>query len=455
MTAATSVLNTAKLQAIREREVARFATITPKSRELYRRSRALMPNGVPNSWMAAFYPGTEIYAVEGKGCHFTDVDGNRYLDMSQCDLSMVCGFGPEAVTRAVADRFGRGSHFLLPTEDAIAVCMLLAERFGMPFWQFTLSASTANTEAIRICRRATGRDKVLVFDGKYHGHIDETLVEAIGGDHQADHHGLPRNVAEGTVVVPFNDLPAVETALKSGNVACVLAEPVMTNMGLIMPDDGFHTALRVLTLAHGALLIIDEAHTQSAAYGGFTRHWKLQPDILTLGKSLGGGVPIGAYGVSPALKDVIERNSKSQVGEGRTLALGGTTYGNALNMAAARAALEHVLTEGAFQRIESLSKRLADGIDGLIAAHGLPWRAQRLGNRSGLCLGPELPRNARESSERVSRPLNTAIRPFMANRGIWEPIYIHGPSVAVAHTAGDVDSYIGVLGEFMEELLSR
>jgi glutamate-1-semialdehyde 2,1-aminomutase len=448
------LLDGAKLEAIRLREVERFHLSTPRSRALYARSRALMPNGVPSSWMAAFYPGTQIFVAEGKGCRFRDVDGNSYLDMTQCDLSMVCGFGPEAIARAVAERFDSGSHFLLPTEDAIAVCALLVERFGMPYWQFTLSASAANTEAIRICRRATGRDKVLIFEGKYHGHIDETLVTASGERHVADHYGLPRNSADGTVVVPFNDLAALEKALRTGDIACILAEPVMTNMGVILPEDGFFAALRAMTRAHGALLIIDETHTQVAAYGGFTRRWQLEPDILTTGKALGGGVPIGAYGISAALKDLIESNTEPQTGEGMTLALGGTTYGNALNMAAARAALEHVLTEAAYARVEALGKKLADGIDGLLAAQGLPWRAFRLGNRSGVCLGTTLPRNAWEAAERVSRPLNLATRAFMANRGVWEPIYIHGPSVGFAHSAEDVDEYLDRLDHLLRELVS-
>ncbi len=303
-----------KLQALRAEEVARFKAQTPRSNALYAESRGLMPNGVPCSWMAAFYPGTEIFVARGDGAHFTDVDGNRYLDMTQCDLSMVCGFGPAPIARAVAERFATGSHFLLPTEDAIAVARLLRERFGMAAWQFTLSASAANTEAFRIARRATGRDKVLIFSGKYHGHIDETLVRGDdSGASEPDHHGLPRGVEQRTIEVPFNDLDAVERALRAGDVACVLAEPVMTNIGVIHPDDGFHAGLRELTRRHGALLIIDETHTQVACFGGFTRKWRLQPDILTLGKCVGGGVPIGVYGLTDELRDLVERNTEPQV----------------------------------------------------------------------------------------------------------------------------------------------
>ncbi|MBA4100323.1 MAG: aspartate aminotransferase family protein [Rhodospirillum sp.] len=449
-------LDIEQLRALRAEEVARFNARIPRSNALYAESRGLMPNGVPCSWMAAFYPGTEIFVARGDGATFTDVDGNRYLDMTQCDLSMVCGFGPAPVARAVAERFANGSHFLLPTEDAIAVCRLLRARFGMAAWQFTLSASAANTEAFRIARRATGKDKVLIFSGKYHGHIDETLVRGdAGGASEPDHHGLPRGVEQRTIEVPFNDLDAVERALKGGDVACVLAEPVMTNIGVIHPDDGFHAGLRDLTRRHGALLIIDETHTQVACFGGFTRKWRLEPDILTLGKCVGGGVPIGVYGLTADLSDLVERNTEPQIPvDGKTLAIGGTTYGNALNMAAARAALEAVLTEEGYRRVETLGEALADGIDSLLARHELPGRAYRLGNRSGLCLTDTLPRNAAEAARCISSDLNRWIRPFMANRGVWEPIYIHGPSASFAHTAEDIATYLSAFDEMLTRLKS-
>jgi glutamate-1-semialdehyde aminotransferase len=445
------MLNAAKLLELCDKERANFRARIPRSRALHAQSYPLMPHGVPNSWMAGFYPGTEIFAAKGSGAWFEDVDGNRYLDMTQCDLSMVCGYGPAPIARAVAERFAAGSHFLLPTEDAIAVCDLLKARFGMPAWQFTLSASAANTEAIRIARFATGRDKVLIFAGKYHGHLDETLVEASGPEHQ----GLPRAIEQGTIVVEFNDLAATEAALKSGDVACILAEPVMTNIGVIHPDDGFLDGLRDLTRRHGALLIIDETHTQTACFGGFTRKWNLQPDILTLGKCVGGGVPIGVYGMTQDLRDLVERNTEPTKTHGKTLALGGTMLGNALNLAAARAALEHVLTEEHYARVEKLGGELADGIDALIAERALPWRAQRLGNRSGLCLSRTPPRNAREAHKALSQELNHFARAFLANREIWEPIYIHGASVSFAHGKDDVRLYLNRLGELLDRVVAE
>lgn len=444
-------LSAPKLLELRDKELARFHLKIPRSRALYEQSRRIMPHGVPNSWMAGFYPGTEIFAARGSGAHFEDVDGNRYLDMTQCDLSMACGIGPETISRAVAERFAAGSHFLLPTEDAIEVCRLLTARFGLPAWQFTLSASAANTEAIRIARLATGHDKVLIFAGKYHGHLDETLVEPSAEQgSEPGHHGLPRGVEQKTIIVQFNDLNAVEAALRGGDIACILAEPVMTNIGVIHPDAGFLDGLRALARRHGALLIIDETHTQVACFGGFTRKWRLQPDILTIGKCVGGGVPIGAYGLTGELKDLVERNTEPTVTRGKTLAVGGTTYGNALNMAAARAALESVLTEEGYDRVEALGAKLADGIDALIDERNLPWRAQRLGNRSGLCLSKDLPRNATEAATAISQTLNHAARAFMANRGVWEPIYIHGPSVSFAHTEDDVATYLAALSAFLD-----
>lgn len=448
-------LNDDILAAIRATELNEFHTKIPKSRALYEESRKVLTRGVPSSWMASAYPGTDIFIAKGSGCFIEDVDGNRYLDMTQCDLSMVCGYGPQTVSEAVAKRFAAGSHFLLPTEDAIAVGRDLAARFGMPFWQFTLSASAANTEAIRISRFATGRDKVLIFAGKYHGHFDESLVKESGNGTAPEHKGLPRNVAERTVVVPFNDLEAVRSAIAEGDIACVMTEPVMTNIGVILPDDGFHDGLRSLTRETGTMLIIDETHTQASAYGGFTRLWGLEPDILTSGKCLGGGVPIGGYGLSAELNTLVEENLESEETGGVALALGGTNYGNALNMAAARAALETILTEPAYDRVTALGAKLADGIDAVIADHGLPWRAHRLGNRSGICLSEILPRHAGEARSCISEPLNLAARAFMANRGIWEPMYIHGPSISFAHEENDVATYLDAFEQFIGHVIAE
>ena len=446
-------LDNAVLKEIRAKELAEFRRRTKKSQETFERSRTRMPGGVPQKWMVALWEGTEMFVAKGKGCHFEDLDGNSYLDMTLCDMSMTCGFGPEAVAKAVEKQFREGSHFLLPTENALEVCDLLFDRFKMQYWQFTLSASTANTEAIRISRAITGREKVLVFDGKYHGHIDETLVQNSPDGIVQSNLGPARDTVENTSIVPFNDVEALERALRSKEYACILAEPVMTNMGVIMPDDGFLQKLRDLTKETGTLMIIDETHSHVAHYGGFTRHWGLKPDILTLGKFLGGGVPIGAYALSQAVNDFVVAHSEPAVGDGPSLAIGGTMFGNSLGMASALAALTHVLTEENYARTQALGARLADGIDEALKRHGLPWRAHRLSNRSGICMSMELPRNSMESSRTMSPELNLAARAFMANRGVWEPFFIHGPAVSFSHTADDIDTYLAVFNQMLENVV--
>ncbi|MGF1611690.1 MAG: aminotransferase class III-fold pyridoxal phosphate-dependent enzyme [Kiloniellales bacterium] len=443
-------LDRARLAALRAREDAAFEARIPRSLALRAEGRAVMPNGVPMGWMAGLYRHPPLTVTKGEGAHFEDVDGNRYLDMNQADLSMNCGFGPPAVTAAVAARMRDGSSFLLPTEDAIAVSRLLGERFGLPCWQYTLSASSANAEAIRVARVATGREKVLLFGGKYHGHIDDTLVKAFGSGTGPELLGLPRAAAERAVVVPFNDLDALRAALRGGDIACVITEPALTNIGVVLPEPGFLAAAKAETTAAGALFILDETHTHMAAYGGLTRAWQLEADMVSLGKSLGGGVAIGAYGMTRALADVMERHLDVDVGA-PGLAVGGTLYANALSLAAARAALEQVLTPAGYAHVQALGKQLADGIDALIARHGLPWKAHRLGGRSGFCLRPHWPRNAEEGGHSIDVAFIDARRVFMANRGVWEAIATAGPAASFAHTAGDIERYLDVLAAFLVE----
>ena len=408
-----------------------------------------MPAGVPMAWMAGMYAHPPLFVSHGDGAYFEDVDGNRYLDMNQADLSVSCGFNPPEVAAAVQQRFTHGSQFLLPTEDAIVVSELLADRFPLPYWQYTLSASTANQEALRLARLATGAERVVLFDGGYHGHIEDTLAEPLDRGSEPAYLGLSKDAGRYTIRLPFNDLDAVAKALRPGDVACVITEPALTNVGLVLPDEGYMDGLRALTREHGVLLILDEAHTQSMAYGGLTRSWGLEPDILTLGKSLGGGIPIGAYGVTTELGSLMERHLDDLIAREHGFASGGTLYANALCMASARAALTHVLTPERYSAAEQLGTKLADGIDSLIGEHGLPWRAHRLGSRSGFCLTPTLPRNASQASRSIDIDLIDARRVFMANRGVWEAIASAGPAISFAHEEQDIDRYLTVLGEFL------
>jgi glutamate-1-semialdehyde 2,1-aminomutase len=438
------------LWTLRAQEQLQFDSVTRRSAELGERARRSMPDGVPMAWMAGLYGHRPLFVAHADGCRFTDVDGTTYVDFNQADLSATSGFTPPAVLEAISERAARGLQFLLPVEEAIEAAELLAERYGLPGWQFTLSASGANAEAIRLARHRTGRDALVVFGGHYHGHLDDTLVK--GDEHAAQPEllGLNPRAAAGTRIVAFNDLTTLERVLARGDVAAVITEPALTNVGIVLPDDGFHATLRELTRAHGSLLVLDETHTQTFAYGGLTRAWGLEPDIVALGKSTGGGIPVGAYGMTHDLRDHMERHRDVYVGGERGLATGGTTYANPLSLAATVATLRRIQTPQAFERIAALGARLADGIEAAATVHGLTWRAHRLGGRSGYCLEPELPRNAEEAARSLDVELIDLRRLFMANRGVWDAIASAGPAASFAHTEPDVDEYLDVLEEFLD-----
>ena len=350
------------------------------------------------AWMAGLYDHRPLYVAHGAGCRFTDVDGNDYVDFNQADLSATCGFAPPAVLAAIAERAARGLQFLLPVEEGIEAAELLAERYGLPAWQFTLAASGANAEAIRLARHPTGRD-LSSSSAATTTAISTTRSSPATARRRPELLGVNPRAAADTRVVPFNDARRARTRARAGDVAAVITEPALTNVGVVLPDDGFLARVRALTRANGALLMLDETHTQTVAYGGLTRAWALEPDIITLGKSLGGGVPIGAYGMTGDLRDRMERH-RDAYGRRLGLATGGTTYANPLSLAAAVAVLRAIHTPEAFERTAALGAQLADGIEAAAARYGLPWRAHRLGGRSGYCLEPELPRDAARRSAR-------------------------------------------------------
>jgi glutamate-1-semialdehyde 2,1-aminomutase len=440
-----------RLHTVRVREDALFRSRIPRSLELAARARRSMPDGVPMAWMAGLYRHAPIFVEEGSGAYFRDVDGNTYLDMNQSDMSMNCGYGSPLVVAIGSESLRKGSQFLLPTEDAIVVSELLAERFGIPYWQYTLSASSANTEALRLARVATGRDKIVVFHGSYHGHIDDTLVESKGATSVPSLLGTSIQVANLTRVVPFNQPDALAAALSPGDVSAVITEPALTNIGVVQPEPDFHSFLRAVTRQADTLMILDETHTQMAAWGGLTRKLGLDPDIVTLGKSLGGGIAIGAYGMSETLARVMERHLDIDIGPSG-LATGGTMYANALSLATARAALQDILTFEGYQQVNVLGTHLADCIEHAALKHGLAWRAHRLGGRSGFCLRPTLPLNAEDAALSLDIDFIDTRRVFMANRGIWEAIATTGPSASFAHSNADIVYYLDVLNSFLDEI---
>ncbi len=453
-----SIMPTVDHRLVRElknREDARFREARPKCAELLQRGRLVMPNGVPMAWHVGSYHHLPLWAVEGHGARFSDADGFEYSDFNIADMSMFCGYAPEALIRAVSERMSRGHQFLLPVEDAIIVSEELGRRYGLPKWQYTLSASQANTEVIRVARIATGRDKVLLFDGKYHGHFDQTLVELDAeGKLVPEERGLPACVTEQTRIVPFNDPEALGRALERGDIALVLTEPALTNnFGLILPDPGFHATLRELTRNTGTLLAYDETHTQVVGPGGLTALWGLEPDFVSAGKSIAGGVPFGAWGMTEALADLLTQ-IKDPDGERSDLAaIGGTLFGNALSLAAARAAMLEILTPEAYAHTQRLGRRLAEGMRAGVQRAGLPWHIHHLACRSGYTFQATPVRNADEARLCRDDLLTRLIRIWLANRGVWEAIVGAGPVCSVPATDEDVDAYLAAWNELLGALV--
>jgi glutamate-1-semialdehyde 2,1-aminomutase len=447
-----SGVDPARVAALKQREDAAFVEMRPRSQELWASGQPVMPNGVPMSWLRTSYDHLPLFIESAAGARLLDVDGHEYADFNIADMSMFTGYGPAPVVEAVSRQVVRGSQYLLPTEDSIWVAGELARRYGLPLWQFTLAASSANTEVIRIARSSTGREKVLFFDGKYHGHFDDVLVEIEDGHLVPEEHGLPRDVTARTLVVPFNDLEALERALAGREVAVVITEPALTNnVGLLMPDNGFHDGLRELTRRTGTLLAHDETHTQVVGPGGLTAQWGLAPDFVTVGKSIAAGIPLGAYGMTEEVAAVLQRpagrdDRKPQV------AVGGTLFGNPVSMAAARAAMGEVLTDEAYAHTQRLGGRLSDGLAEVVAASGLRWTTHRFWPRSGMTFAPTMARTAAEAIVDLDVPLRRLARVYLANRGVWDAIVGAGPTCCVAATDEDVDAYLAAFTGLVAEL---
>lgn len=429
-------------------EESRFAEANPTSRRLHAEALGHVWGGVPMHWMRLWAGPYPLYAVAARGARVTDADGHDYVDFCLGDTGALFGHAPAPVARAVAEQAARGLTFMLPTADAVQVARGLADRFGLPLWQFALSASDANRFAIRMARAATGRRRVVVFDGCYHGGLDETMVELSNGATVAAANAIGTGVdpASITRAVPFNDLAALEAALAPGDVACVLAEPALTNFGLVLPDPGFHDGARRLTRAAGALLVLDETHTICAGQGGGTRAFGLDPDIVTLGKPVAGGVPAATYGFTRAVADAVEASVAGI--EGFIAGIGGTLTGAALGLAAMRAALDHVLTDEAYEGMDRQARRLAEGWAGVIVAHGLPWSVARLGARVEIRFAPCAPRNAGEARAHHDGVLDRALRLWFLNRGYLLTIFYNVALIAPATTDADIDGAIAALDGF-------
>jgi glutamate-1-semialdehyde 2,1-aminomutase len=436
-------LDRARIGELHAGELARFRQGRPRSLAMLGRARAHMPNGVPMAWMASDND-QPVFVDCGQGPGFTDIDGFSYVDFNASDLAMFCGHANPAIVAAVQAQAARSTQFLLPTEASVQVAEELARRYPVGQWQFTLSATQANTEAIRLARAVTGRDVILLFQGHYHGHFEEGLVDLADGRAVPVQRGLSKGVTGRVRIAQFNDPGTLRTALEPGDVALVLTEPAMTNyLHLLLPEPGWHQALRELTRQHGTLLAIDETHTHVTGPGGATGLWNLQPDIVTIGKAVAGGLPLGAYGVTAQLGEHLDAASN--------IATGGTLFGNPLSAAAAKAALTEVLVAGAYRHTTDLGGQLAAGIGDAIKAAGLPWTAIRFGPRSGQWYGPK-PRTGAEAYALTDGQLTRLVRIWLANRGIWEALPGAGPTVPIPATHADVTRYTNAYGELLAQL---
>ena len=442
-----------RLPALVRREEARFAREHPRSRELAANARRHLLAGVPMHWMAKWPGGFPVFVAEAHGSRFTDVDGHEYVDFCLGDTGAMSGHAPAATLRAVAEQSARGITTMLPTNDALWVAEELSRRFGIGSWQFALTATDANRFSIRLARHVTGRPKVLVFEGCYHGTVDETFATLSGGRVVARRGNLgpPVSLEETTKVVEWNDLEGLEAALAPRDVAVVLTEPALTNVGIVHPEQGFHDGLRRLTRDAGTWLAIDETHTICCGPGGYTHAHRLEPDVVTIGKPIAGGIPAAAYGFTDALAEQVAASIELEdVDVG---GVGGTLAANALSLAAMRATLGEVLTDEAFARMIPLAERWTAGVEGAIAGAGLPWHVTRLGCRAEYLFGPEPPRNGTEAHAAADFALERFMHLHALNRGVLLTPFHNMALMSPATTELDVDRHTEVFREAALELV--
>jgi glutamate-1-semialdehyde 2,1-aminomutase len=443
------------LAALRTIEDARFLEQHPVSGKMFAEAKGVMPGGVPMSWMAKWPGAYPVFVKEAKGAHFSDVDGNNYIDFCLGDTGSMTGHSPDATVAAIREQTGRGITAMLPTADAAIVSSELSRRFGLPLWQFTVSATDANRHVLRYCRLITGKSKTIVIDRCYHGSVDETfatLDDAGNTVAREGNLGAPVSLDQTTRVVEFNDLVGMEAALAKGDVAAILMEPAMTNIGIVLPEKGYLKEVEKLAKKYGTLLIIDETHTISAGFGGMTKQLGLKPDFLTIGKAIAGGVPTGTFGMTKAVSDAIKKAVKIEIID--TGGIGSTLAGNAFSLAAMRATLEKVLTPSAFKHMIALGDRWSDGVDAAIKEFDLPWHCNRLGARGEYLFAPKAPRTGKEAANAGDFALEQYIHLRMLNDGFLITPFHNMALMSPATTKSDVDAHTKAFRKMCAELIS-
>ena len=442
-----------RLSSLMRAEIARFEQERPRSRELFDKARHRMPDGVPMLWMAKWPGPWPVYVDHAQGAHFTCVDGIDHVDLCLGDTGAMVGHSPKPTVDALSAQLAKGITTMLPTEDAEIAAGMLAERFGVPMWQFTLTATDANRAMIRYSRAVTGKKKVLVMDYCYHGSVDETFATLDDNGAVVERRGnigAPVPPSETTVVVPFNDVPALEAAFATGEIACVLVEPAMTNIGIVLPEPGWHDALRELATLHGAVLIIDETHTLCAGPGGMTQRDGLRPDAVVVGKTIAGGIPAGAYGMTQELGDKVR--SSLHLEDIDVGGVGGTLAGNALSLVGIRATLGEVLTRESYPGMIDQATRWTQGVSQALEDWNVPWQVTQLGTRAEYSFLPHAPHDGGEAAHADDFELQQYLHLHALNRGILMTPFHNMALMSPATSSQDVDAHTAHFREAVESL---
>ncbi len=447
-------LDRTHLASLLERERSTHVARNPESARLFGQADHLFGR-VPMTWMNKWSGGFPLYLAGAQGNRITDVDDHTYIDFALGDTAAMAGHSPAPTVAALIDQADTrgGITTMMPTADAEWVAAELTRRFGLPLWSFSLSATDANRWALRLARLVTGRPKVLAFSYGYHGTVDETFAVL---DERGETINRPGNVgpqvdvSATTRAAEFNDLASVEAALAHRDVAVLITEPALTNIGIVLPEPGFLAGLRELCTTYGTLLLIDETHTISAGPGGCTAAWNLQPDIFVIGKSIGGGVPSGAYGITQDVADrALAREDADLVDVG---GVGGTLAGNALTSAAMRATLENVLTDEAFPHMIALGSQFAEGVAAAIERHDLPWSVSQLGARAEYRFSSPAPRTGTAAAAGGDAELEEYLHLYMSNRDVLITPFHNMALMCPMTTATDVDRHTELFDAALAEL---
>ncbi len=446
-------ISASRIAGLRKAEASVFRARRPKSQAAFGKGIAGFFGGVPMHWMTDWPTPFPIMVDRARGATILDIDGIRLDDFCLGDTGSMFGHSPPPVARAIRRQSNRGLTYMLPDADTLVLGTLLAERFGLPEWQIATTATDANRFALRVARAVTGRPKILVFNGCYHGSVDETMVRLVDGK-AVNRPGLAgefRDLTKATRIVEFNDVPALEKALAGNDVACVITEPVLTNSCMVLPDPGFHDALRRLTRKAGTLLLIDETHTISTGPRGYTGRHGLDPDLFVLGKPVAGGVPASVGGMSA--EGARRYRAYNRTKEPGYSGMGTTLSANPLQFAAMRATLEEVMTEANYAHMEALAARLASGLAAAVAKHRLPWHVARVGARVEFICAPGPLRNGGEAEAAHAPVLEAAIHVALVNRGVLIAPFHNMMLVSPATTKRQVDRLVRAFGEVAGELI--